>query len=532
MTILTRLHLGFVAFLLFHSPISLFATSTSSIVVDSLHRLIQNKRRAGDVQGEASVRIHYLSQFSENPDPEVLEESLDFFQAHQLDENYYSTLAHQIKNMCVNGEYDKAMQKAMGLREKAKAKVSEIGVGMMALTLADISRHLGHQQEVLDYEREAIEHLKKTSCYTSLWWAYGGFCHAALRSGHEHEAIAPLEEWKKSIARVHPFPQGDVKPDSSWLLWVATATDTYTFVGDLEKAHEYILQTERWMAGDDTSDNRIMITGLWINYYEKAGKYKKALDLLTGLVPPAILKANKEVRLHTLKEEAELADKIPLYSQAASYWKEACLLQDTLQQEKHKADLDRLRTEFAVDKLAAKEMRGRLYLAWTVSSCLLLLALLLGWIVYSRKVSRQNKILMQQLSESNSHSSAKGGQAGMKLLKPADKMIEQLQSLLEDKALLTSPGLNREVLARKLGINETYLRKNIRESFGVSVGEYITALRLHYACELLASPEHSLKEIGPLTGLGTTGTFYRLFHKYFDCSPGDYRKAQMQSLAC
>lgn len=85
--------------------------------------------------------------------------------------------------------------------------------------------------------------------------------------------------------------------------------------------------------------------------------------------------------------------------------------------------------------------------------------------------------------------------------------------------------LSVEHLKSYLLIPRNTLFRVIKDATSMSLGDYIKAMRLEYALELLKSTEHSIAQIAELCGIPDCNYFSRLFKKTYGVSPTDYRRA-------
>ena len=98
--------------------------------------------------------------------------------------------------------------------------------------------------------------------------------------------------------------------------------------------------------------------------------------------------------------------------------------------------------------------------------------------------------------------------------------------MLENEKLFTSPSLNRDELAKRLGTNRTYLMEAVRAYGGnMTVGEFLNDFRLKHAAGLLTQPSGlSIDRICYDSGFASRSVFYRLFRQSYGMSPTEYRK--------
>ena len=84
--------------------------------------------------------------------------------------------------------------------------------------------------------------------------------------------------------------------------------------------------------------------------------------------------------------------------------------------------------------------------------------------------------------------------------------------------------LNIGILSDELYMSRSAIYINIREMTGLTVGEYITRMRLDRSCELLTSTNTSISEIAASVGIDDYNYYSRLFRKNYFITPSEYRK--------
>lgn len=110
--------------------------------------------------------------------------------------------------------------------------------------------------------------------------------------------------------------------------------------------------------------------------------------------------------------------------------------------------------------------------------------------------------------------------------------------LPEGRSALIAPALTRIAadyarndlsvanLAAECGISEVYFRKIFLDRMGVSPKEYIIAMRIDYAKQLLASGQLSVGEVSNLCGYGEPCHFSREFTRRVGISPSRYSEGE------
>ena len=96
-----------------------------------------------------------------------------------------------------------------------------------------------------------------------------------------------------------------------------------------------------------------------------------------------------------------------------------------------------------------------------------------------------------------------------------------VQDFLEDN--LSQP-LTRESVAKRFHITPNYLSHIFQKSGSVGFNEYLTSVRLEKAKKLLRGYDLKVKEIAHNCGFVDSNYFCRVFKRYTDRSPSEYRR--------
>ncbi len=109
--------------------------------------------------------------------------------------------------------------------------------------------------------------------------------------------------------------------------------------------------------------------------------------------------------------------------------------------------------------------------------------------------------------------------------KKAPQWAETLKEMIQDQ-LDTNMTLSLQQASEELEINPAYLSREFSKYFdNLSFGDYMRKLRIEKACDLIKNTNHSLTEIGYLTGFSDQSHFNRIFKKVVGQSPSAYRKS-------
>lgn len=83
-----------------------------------------------------------------------------------------------------------------------------------------------------------------------------------------------------------------------------------------------------------------------------------------------------------------------------------------------------------------------------------------------------------------------------------------------------------EMLAKELGMNRTYLCKLFAGETGLTVGRYVTHVKLEEAKRLMDITPKSVAEIAEFLGFSSQSYFQRVFKQAYGITPGQYRKQE------
>lgn len=84
-------------------------------------------------------------------------------------------------------------------------------------------------------------------------------------------------------------------------------------------------------------------------------------------------------------------------------------------------------------------------------------------------------------------------------------------------------GITLEQTAQFFYVSKEYLSKSFKAAVGRGFSEYVTALRMEKAKELILEYKIPIKEVGSLVGYVDQAHFYKTFKKYYNQTPGEIR---------
>lgn len=87
----------------------------------------------------------------------------------------------------------------------------------------------------------------------------------------------------------------------------------------------------------------------------------------------------------------------------------------------------------------------------------------------------------------------------------------------------TDSNLTVEQMARRQGVNQTYLRSMFKEETGMTISEYLLKVRMEKTVELLKEGGINLTSIAESVGYGSASYLSKCFKKYYGQSPSAFR---------
>lgn len=107
------------------------------------------------------------------------------------------------------------------------------------------------------------------------------------------------------------------------------------------------------------------------------------------------------------------------------------------------------------------------------------------------------------------------------MLRPDEKAAVDRAKALLKKSMAQPPTLL--ALCRLVGLNKNKLQVGFRNSEGKSVAEYLRAIRMERALDLLADPQRSITDIAHTVGYKGKANFYQAFAQTFGDTPTEIR---------
>lgn len=290
-------------------------------------------------------------------------------------------------------------------------------------------------------------------------------------------------------------------------------------------------------------------------YNKAVGNAEEALQWCDSLI--TLAPSNRVDPAMYYGDKMRLLAQLHRYEEAYRYAGIYMLAKDSMQNVSSEKKLSELQTQYDVDTLRRKEEARFIQLLYVSACVLLLVAVLVVYIVYSRRLAKKNLILLEQLKQytlklkaeeaerlkaQEAMAEAQATQAAViaQTIEPlaedtADdnnnastaslKLFIRIDTLVREKKLYLHADFNRTNLLDSLGVNKNNLAAAVMAGAKCSLSDYINELRLRNALLVMEEDqEMPLAQVADQMGFGTYSSFYRAFNKRFGVSPKEYKK--------
>lgn len=104
-----------------------------------------------------------------------------------------------------------------------------------------------------------------------------------------------------------------------------------------------------------------------------------------------------------------------------------------------------------------------------------------------------------------------------------EQFMQKLNALIQDN--LSNPDLNITFIASEMAMSRTTLYSKFGNLSDISIGDYITKIRMMEACRLLTSNRNSsIQDVADRTGFSSSRYFSTVFKQTYGITPTEYRK--------
>jgi len=487
--------------------------------------------------GALNNRREFSEVFKRAPD------YIGYLEKNEVWNYYYPTYKYLIEAYLLSNNYEKAIDEAQKMYEKAQQQENNAGVGQALYMMSNAYRYMNRNDEGESCMRQSIELLKNEKGMLPLVAdAYAHLCFLLLFQERHQDVFEEAKEFEKIIGLYEADTRSEQPIARSNLYRILAKA--YAGTGDFDNAEVFCNKAETLNQG---VINEIEKADIWHQIYAGRKQYEKALEML-----------DRAIMLNENKQDAETKVKIPLKKSyilsKMGRFKEACELysniyqaNDSIRNVEFNAQLDELRTVYEVDKLekenkiiTIEKRRNRNYFLFASLGCVLLTIVLGIWIYYSRTVVRKNRGLYRQIAEQDFLTEAweREREKNLKLQEllksysaslieedEEDEVFRRLTLLMKEKCLYIDSEIKRNEIAALIGISDRRLHDCIKNNTGMTFTGYVNSLRLSCSRELLSQKGGKLTvdAIALESGFSSRATFYRHFREKYGLSPEEFR---------
>jgi len=477
---------------------------------------------------------------------------LEFAEKKELWHFYYQMYGPLVVAYQNKGENENALEKAHEMLEHAKARVHRTGMGMALSYMSRIYQRQGRFTEQEECLRESIVLMKDSaSTLNMLANVYNNLGYCLIAQQRYDEAIRIADESESVVRRIEAN-SGSPHPDL-WLNRYNVYLDAHLQAGRFDEAEIYCNKM------DSISNGTLQLYEARATILAARKQFAEALemiDLALEVSRPTARLQKMGAKMMILVQKYEAPDVEQLFRDIISTIY-------TQNNEQLNAQLDEIRTQYEVDKIKAEKERIRNYLFFSFGGCLLLAILLSVYIYYNRMIQNKNRGLFRQIKEqdalveslqqmarqydsqtqtaspanesetSNEITDETTGKIADKF--PGDlqqrKLVAHLHEYLLNERRYTNSEINLDVIVSALATNRTYLFESVKSVTAKTPVEYIHAMRLEEAKQMLETHfEINIEVIAEECGFTSRSTFYRLFRERYQISPTEYRKIAKQQI--
>ncbi|MDR0233097.1 MAG: AraC family transcriptional regulator [Dysgonamonadaceae bacterium] len=482
-------------------------------------------------------------------------EYLPFFKKNDSSEYYYDIYESLATLLVTNGNYDHAMEVAKQIYAEAKQEECLYGISKATSLMAKFYLVEKRYEDAEKYYKETLENalklIKKKSGqakdyhlaenYHLVSRAYKDLEITLAYQNKLNERLALMPVWKKHSRN---FEETFGDPDFNLMHYYRAYSRIYIEKEEYDKAELYC-------------DSMVPITphlalnyiyGLKVSICEGRKEYNSAIDWINKGIEHLTNRGELSATVELLKDKGRILGKMGQLEESYSVFSLAFQRNDSLRLAENNAQLDEIRTQYEVDKHIAEKKLEHSYFLFALSGCMLLTIALGIWIHYSRKVTKKNRQLAQQIkemaaqqenliketlektsfipyfpNETTSIAAETTIDPDLCVESRMDKLCVAIRDLLLKDKIYRNPTITQEAMIKKLGTNRKTFDKAMDYCFNMSFSDYVNILRLKDAVQLLEQSDLLIEEISEKVGFGTAQTFRNQFSAKYNMNPKDYR---------
>lgn len=490
--------------------------------------------RQKDKEAEAQARVTqlycYYNYEMTDSISYYLPEVLSAMKKNGTWDYYYNAWNVLIESYLYEDKVQTALFEAQKMYVDARKRKSNYGLGTSTYGMACIYQTMGRFREAEKTIEESIAALSKADEISQLLSAYN-VLGETLDGLRKYEKLRKkCAEWKAVIDKYknEALRKGYTPSLNGRYLYCTLATAVAELeTGHYDRAKELLQLADKYAEGRKAVA-RFKFLQVKARYYAATKQYDRAIACNNENMG-IMTAAGDSVSLLTVQmQQADLYTQAGRYKEAAELYRLVIPHKDKLRNTELAKQLDELRTIFEVDKLTLRNevITTRLYLSLIIVA--LLLATVVLYIIYTRRLRRKNRalydsILLYRKAESDMETAAR--LVPEEELDREGKIYRRLCELMQKEKVYKDTELNRDILSKRIGTNAVYITNAVRKyADGATVNEFINGYRLRHAASLLTNnPDLNINEVEYRSGFNSRATFNRCFRTFFGMSPSEYK---------
>ncbi|MDR0232452.1 MAG: helix-turn-helix domain-containing protein [Dysgonamonadaceae bacterium] len=473
-------------------------------------------------------------------------EYLPFFKKNGFHIAYYENYVSLLQLLGMNGNYKPVIEGAKQMYAEAKQENCLFGIvkatGLMAQIYLLEDRYEDAEKRYQEVIKNILKLIKEDpyqiANYEILSNAYIGLASALQNQNKIDELLPLMSVWKEFLI---DFEKTFGYRDSKKGVYYGVFASIYIQKGKLNEAELYCDSMEQINLN---TIHLIRLLELKSQICEMRNEYDSAIDWIDKNIELNSNLGELDYMIQSLKKKAYILRKMGRTEESYSFFERAVQLNDSIRLAENNAQLDKIRTEYEVDKhIAEKELQHTYFLAALVVCIVLAIALGI-WIYLNRKITKKNRILSQQISDWAAQQEVQVNEMLTKIsFVPNEEKLEAIDNdlcvesqmdklciairdlLLKDK-IYQNPTITQEVMVRQLGTNKNRFSKAMEYCFNMPFKDYINYLRLKDAVQLLEQSDMPILEISDKVGFGSERSFFRIFSEKYGITPNNYRNSR------
>lgn len=490
-----------------------------------------------DFEGQARVKQVFCFYNYNKLDSleKVLPNHLKFMAQHEQWDYYYNSWEAKIESLLYADRTQTALKETQLMYTDAKTRNNNYGLGVSAHSLGIIYQTLQRYELAIESFNEAVERLTKEEDISLLLSTYNVLCETLDAKQEYTQMLAVAEQWKTTI---DDYKRGaeerGITPmlNGRYMYCYLALTVAHFQTGNTAQAEQYMDIAEKLAKGRGMI-SQFKLLHIQTRFYEHLGDYDKAIACADTNYQRVIDFGDSVSALTVLENKARILRKAGKGMEAALACEHVMVAKDSLRNLDMAAQLDELRTIYEVDQLILEKKISKSQVTILLLVSLSLVLLLIGYIFYSIRLNRKNRVLYEKIrraQQAESQVEKVLERVPENELSKEQTLFRELNRLLTEKKCFTDHKLGRKELSELLGTNATYLGIAIKEcAKGMTITEYINRIRLMHAGNLLIeAPQLPVDAVGEESGFNSRSTYYRLFRDYYGMSPTEFRNISKQ----